>query len=103
MKKAKAKETSRETSRQTRRQRSPTRHSRSLTISIVRKRLRNIFRSQPATKTPAYCSRRLVTWPRRAAWRRSRRRPVSAGKASTRRWHRVPSRVSKRLPPSCGR
>jgi hypothetical protein len=36
-------------------------------------------------ETPAYCSRRLVTWPRRAAWRRSRRRPVSAGKAFTRR------------------
>ena len=101
MKKAKAKGNVKENAKANRR--SLTRHSRSLTISIVRKRLRNIFRSQPATKTPAYCSRRLVTWPRRAAWRRSRRRPVSAGKASTRRWHRVPSRVSKRLPPSCGR
>lgn len=54
-------------------------------------------------ENPVYWSKHLVTLPKRAASRRSRRCQVSAGKVFTRRSRRVPSHASKRLPPSWGR
>ena len=55
-------------------------------ISITIQSSRNIFRRLPKIRIPMCLSLRSVMWPKREAWPRSPKTPVSAGRVCTIPW-----------------